>query len=69
MIVPGAGRLQTGRARLVTAGVVVLVELAIALPFLVISPSDVRGVPGPLLIVVGVAASYVLGPWLGVGAP
>lgn len=67
MIVPGAGRLQTGRARLVAAGVVVLVELAIALPFLVISPSDVRGVPGPLLIVVGVAASYVLGPWLGVG--
>jgi hypothetical protein len=36
-------------------------QLAIALPFLVISPSTVRGVPGPLLIVISMAASYVLG--------
>ena len=46
--------------------VAVLCELAIALPFLVISPNTVRGVPGPLLVVVGIVASYLLGPWLGV---
>ena len=46
--------------------VAVLCELAIALPFLVISPNTLRGVPGPLLVVIGVVASYLLGPWLGV---
>jgi hypothetical protein len=51
---------------LVAALVAVLCELAIALPFLVISPNTLRGVPGPLLVVVGVVASYLLGPWLGV---
>ena len=42
--------------------VAVLCELAIALPFLVISPNTLRGVPGPLLVVIGVVASYLLGP-------
>ena len=46
--------------------VAVLCELAIALPFLVISPNTLRGVPGPLLVGVGVAASSLLGPWFGV---
>ncbi|HEV8449871.1 MAG TPA: PP2C family protein-serine/threonine phosphatase [Gaiellales bacterium] len=59
-------RLDTRRARLAAALVAVLCELAIALPFLVISPNTVRGVPGPLLVVVGIVASYLLGPWLGV---
>jgi hypothetical protein len=36
-------------------------QLAIALPFLALSPSTVRGVPGPLLIVISMAASYLLG--------
>jgi hypothetical protein len=43
------------------AAVVAAGQLAIALPFLVISPSTVRGVPGPLLIVISMAASYWLG--------
>jgi hypothetical protein len=43
------------------ATVVVGCQLMIALPFLVISPSTVRGVPGPLLIVISMAASYRLG--------
>jgi hypothetical protein len=47
------------------ATAVVACQLAIALPFLVISPSTVRGVPGPLLIVISMAASYRLGLRLG----
>lgn len=43
------------------AAAVAVVQLAIALPFLVVSPSTVRGVPGPLLIVISMAASYLLG--------
>ncbi|HEY0389838.1 MAG TPA: PP2C family protein-serine/threonine phosphatase [Gaiellales bacterium] len=43
------------------AAAVVVAQLAIALPFLVVSPSAVRGVPGPLLIVISMAASYRLG--------
>ncbi|MGH3140246.1 MAG: hypothetical protein ACRDQE_10970, partial [Gaiellales bacterium] len=37
-------------------------EVAVAVPFLVIEPSRLRGVPGPLLIVVCMAAAFVLGP-------
>ena len=59
-----ARRLDTRRGRLAAALLAVLCELAIALPFLVISPNTLCGVPGPLLVVVGVAASYLLGPWL-----
>jgi hypothetical protein len=51
---------------LAAALVAVLCELAIALPFLVISPNTLRGVPGPLLVVVGISTSYLLGPWFGV---
>jgi hypothetical protein len=58
--------LGTRRGKVVAALVAVLCELAIVLPFLVISPNTLRGVPGPLLVVVGVAASYLLGPWFGV---
>lgn len=37
-------------------------EVAVAAPFLVIEPSRLRGVPGPLLIVICMAAAFVLGP-------
>jgi hypothetical protein len=50
------------RRRLLATGAVALLELAIALPFLFIEPTSVRGIPGPLLIVVALAASYLLGP-------
>jgi Stage II sporulation protein E (SpoIIE) len=50
---------------LAAALVAVLCELAIALPFLMISPNTMRGVPGPLLVGIGIAASYLLGPWFG----
>jgi hypothetical protein len=58
--------LRVGRRRALFVLAVIAAELAIALPFLVIEPSDIRGVPGPLLVVVGVASSYLLGPRLGV---
>jgi hypothetical protein len=61
-----ARRFETRRDKVLWALVAVLCELAIALPFLVISPNTIRGVPGPLLVVVGVATSYRLGPWFGV---
>ncbi|HEU0192931.1 MAG TPA: PP2C family protein-serine/threonine phosphatase [Gaiellales bacterium] len=51
--------------RLLASGAVALLELAIALPFLFIDPATVRGIPGPLLIVVALAASYALGPVAG----
>jgi Stage II sporulation protein E (SpoIIE) len=51
----------------VAAAVVLAAELAIALPFLAVSPSTARGVPGPLLVVLGVGAAATLGPWFGVG--
>jgi hypothetical protein len=66
MSVPGIGpRFRTPRVRAVAVGCVVLAELAIALPFLVVSPSTVRGVPGPLLVLLGVASAFVMGPRLG----
>jgi Stage II sporulation protein E (SpoIIE) len=40
-------------------------EVAVAVPFLAISPSRIRGVPGPLLIVICIAAAFLLGPRLG----
>ena len=55
MIPDGVG----GRA----AGLVLAAQLLIALPFLFVSPGTLRGVPGPLLVVTGVAAAYVFGPW------
>ena len=58
--------IPAGRRR--WAAVVVLgLELVIALPFLAVSPSDLRGVPGPLLIVLCMAASFLLGPTWGAG--
>jgi hypothetical protein len=42
-----------------------LLQVAVAAPFLAISPSRLRGVPGPLLIVICVAAAFLLGPRLG----
>ena len=45
--------------------VAVALELAVAAPFLAISPSRLRGVPGPLLIVICMAAAFLLGPRLG----
>jgi hypothetical protein len=38
-----------------------LLELAIALPFVYLGAASARGVPGPALLLVGVAASYLLG--------
>lgn len=54
-------RIPTIKSPAKAAAAVAAGQLAIALPFLVISPSTVRGVPGPLLIVVSMAASYRLG--------
>jgi hypothetical protein len=53
------------RGTAVVVAVVVGLQLAIALPFLVIDPSTVRGVPGPLLVLIGIAASFVLGARIG----
>jgi stage II sporulation SpoE-like protein len=66
MSVPGIGpRFRSPRVRAVAIGCVVLGELAIALPFLVVSPSTIRGVPGPLLVLLGVAGAFVMGPRIG----
>jgi len=66
MSVPGIGpRFRTSRVRAIAVGVVVLAELAIALPFLLVAPSTVRGVPGPLLVLLGVASAFVMGPRIG----
>src|SRR6185437_15354090 len=66
MSVPGIGpRFRTPRVRAIAVGCVVLAELAIALPFLFLSPSTVRGVPGPLLVLLGVASAFVMGPRIG----
>jgi hypothetical protein len=66
MSVPGIGpRFRSPKARAVAIGCVILAELAIALPFLFVSPSTVRGVPGPLLVLLGVAGAFVMGPWIG----
>jgi hypothetical protein len=56
-----------GDVRLLFAGFIAL-ELLVALPFLVISPSELRGVPGPLLVVIALAASLLLGWRLGLVA-
>src|SRR5947208_4543604 len=54
MSVPGIGpRFRTPRVRAIALGFVALAELAIALPFLFVSPSTVRGVPGQLLVLLG----------------
>ena len=47
---------------------VIVIELLVALPFLFIEPSRLRGVPGPLLIVIALAASLLLGWRLGLVA-
>lgn len=43
----------------------VVLELAVAVPFLVISPARLRGVPGPLLIVICISGAFLTGPRLG----
>jgi hypothetical protein len=53
------------RGRVLAAGSVLAAQLAIALPFLAVSPATVRGVPGPLLVLLGVSAAFLLGPWEG----
>ena len=50
---------------LVTLAVVAL-QLAVALPFLIVSPAHVRGVPGPLLVAITLAACYALDIVIGV---
>jgi len=59
-------RLRERRARIAAVACVLAIELLIALPFLFVSPSDARGVPGPLMIVVCLSAAFLLGPYLGV---
>jgi hypothetical protein len=39
-----------------------ILELAVAAPFLDIDPSRLRGVPGPLLIVICIAGAFLVGP-------
>jgi hypothetical protein len=51
---------------LVIVGVALAAEILVAAPFVFISPSIVRGVPGPLLVVIGLVFSFVLGPRGGV---
>jgi hypothetical protein len=51
--------------RVVVVLTAVLLELAVALPFLLISPSRLRGVPGPLLIVIVISGAFLVGPRLG----
>jgi hypothetical protein len=64
--VPGIGpRFRSPKTRAVAVACVIVAELAIALPFLAVSPSSVRGVPGPLLVLLGVAAAFVMGPRIG----
>jgi hypothetical protein len=66
MSVPGIGpRFRSPRVRAIAIGCVVLGELAIALPFLFVAASTVRGVPGPLLVLLGVAGAFVMGPRIG----
>lgn len=43
-------------------------ELVVAVPFLAISPEAVRGVPGPLVVVLALIAAFVAGPWIGLAA-
>ena len=40
----------------------IVLELLVAAPFLEIAPSRLRGVPGPLLIVICIAGAFLLGP-------
>ncbi|MGN6378265.1 MAG: PP2C family protein-serine/threonine phosphatase [Gaiellales bacterium] len=47
------------------AAVILGLLVVISLPFLFVSSSDVRGVPGPLVIVVCLVGSFLLGPRLG----
>jgi Stage II sporulation protein E (SpoIIE) len=45
--------------------VAVVLELAVAAPFLAIPPARLRGVPGPLLIVICMGGAFLVGPRLG----
>jgi hypothetical protein len=60
----GAAPPFTERRSAVVVTAVVL-ELAVAAPFLLLSPSRLRGVPGPLLIVICMGAAFLVGPRLG----
>ncbi len=60
-------RLDSTRGRALAVALVLAAQLLIALPFLFVSPGTLRGVPGPLLVVTGVAAAYLFGPWVGLG--
>jgi Stage II sporulation protein E (SpoIIE) len=46
--------------------VVLAVEIAVSAPFLVVSASAVRGVPGPLIVAAALVAAFLGGPWVGV---
>jgi Stage II sporulation protein E (SpoIIE) len=42
------------------------VEIAVSAPFLAVSASAVRGVPGPLVVAAALVAAFLGGPWVGV---
>jgi hypothetical protein len=54
------------RRMLKAVAIVIAMELAVALPFAVINPASVRGVPGPLLIVISLTGAFLLGIRAGV---
>jgi hypothetical protein len=52
----------SNRRRMMKAvAIFVAMELVVALPFIVIDPASVRGVPGPLLIVISLTGAFMLG--------
>ena len=66
MTISGFGtRIEGTRGRAVATVAVMAIQVAITVPFLWIAPSTLRGVPGPLLIVVSVTAAFLLGPYVG----
>jgi hypothetical protein len=46
--------------------IVIALELLVTLPFIVLDPASVRGVPGPLLIVISLTGAFLLGFRVGV---
>src|SRR4051794_23972531 len=48
-----------------TFAIAVALQVAIALPFVWVDTDDVRGVPGPTLVLVTVVAAYLVGARLG----
>src|SRR3954447_22170509 len=54
------------RHKAATFALAVALQAAIAIPFVWADPTDVRGVPGPTLVLVTTVAAYLVGARLGV---